>query len=325
MDFNLILNGKNEFFPKLNNKTYQILVIDNKENEKYMFQIVNNFNQGYIGIDLEFNHVSKEKMDVALMQLNLENDSDNIGHIFLLDPSELSDENYNNLINLFTKNNIIKIIHGSEALDITYLFNQLLITKENINNFCNNLYDTKYLCEYYKILHELSVNTETSENKISCGIYNLLLLLNIITPNKIKELDEIENQMGPIWLIKINVNNLSIPLLKYALYDVIFLPELLKKFLNFQNIYYTNIIPEITTLIYKYRKNIENQFLHLEQLIGKMNINFVFIHNKRYLLQEIYQIFYNELFENIKEINYFRNFFKIITKFIIYYNIYNEL
>jgi hypothetical protein len=130
--------------------------------------------------------------------------------------------------------------------------------------------------------------------------------------------------MGPIWLIKINVNNLSIPLLKYALYDVIFLPELLKKFLNFHNIYYTNIIPEITTLIYKYRKNIENQFLHLEKLIGKMNINFVFIHNKRYLLQDIYQIFYNELFENIKEINYFRNFFKIIIKFIIYYNIYKK-
>ena len=35
----------------------------------------------------------------------------------------------------------------------------------------------------------------------------------------------------------------------------------------------------------KYKKNIENQFIHLEKLIGKMNIYFVFINNKRYLLQ----------------------------------------
>jgi hypothetical protein len=320
MDFNLILNGKDEFYPKLNNKTYQILVIDNEDNEKYMFQIVNNFNKGYIGIDLEFNHVSKEKMDVALMQINLEDDTE-IGHIFLLDPVKLSDENYNNLISLLTRNNIIKIVHGSESLDVTYLFNQLLITKENINKFCNNLYDTRYLCEYYKILNE---SKEEYEKKISCGIYNLLILLNIITPNKLNELDEIEEKMGIIWLIKIDVYNLSLPLLKYALYDVIYLPQLLKKFLDFNDIYYTKIIPELTSLVYKYKKNIENQFTHLEKLIGKMNINFIYVNNKRYLLQEIFEIFNSELFNKIKEINYFRNFFKIITKLIIYNNLYNK-
>ena len=318
MDFNLILYGNDEFYPKINNKIYQILVIDNKDNEKYMFEIINNYKEGFLGIDLEFNHVSKEKMDVALMQLNLENNTDNIGHIFLLDPSELSTENYNNLIKLFTRNDIMKIVHGSESLDITYLFNQLLITKENINNFCNNLYDTKYLCEYYKIL-----NNDT-DTKISCGIYNLLILLNIITSDKLKEFDEIEEQMGEIWLIKINVYNLSLPLLKYALYDVIYLPQLLKKFLNFNNIYYTHIIPELTVIVYKYKKNIETQFLHLEKLIGMMNINYVFIDNKKYLLQEIFEIYNNELFDEIKDINYFRNFFKIITKLIIYYNLYNK-
>ena len=320
MEFNLILYGKDEFTKDTNHKTYQILVIDNKENENYMFQIINNFNKGYLGIDLEFNHVSREKMDVALMQLNLEDDTSDIGYIFLLNPSELSEENYNNLIKLFTRNNIIKIVHGAESLDITYLFNQLLITKENINNFCNNLYDTRYLCEYYKVLH----TDPESTNKISCGIYNLLLLLNIITTDKLDELDVIEDQMGPIWLIKIDVYNLGVAFLKYALYDVIFLPQLLKKFFNFNNIYYNKIIPELTILIYKYKKNIENQFIHLEKLIGNMNIYFVFINNKRYLLQEIFEIFYNELFEKLKEINYFRNFFKIITKFIIYNNIYNK-
>ena len=273
MEFNLILNGKDEFYKNLNNKIYQILVIDNIEAEKYMFNIVNNFHDGYLGIDLEFNHVSKQKIDVALMQLNLEDES-NIGYIFLLNPAELSDINYNNLINLLTRKNIIKILHGAESLDIPYLFNQLLITKENINNFCNNFYDTRYLCEYYKTLHP---PTDENPNKISCGIYNLLVLLKIITPEKLIELEEIEEKMGPIWLIKINVNHLGPSLLKYSLYDVIFLPELLKKFLNYNDIYYTNIIPELTILIYKYKKNVENQFIHLEKLISKMNIYFVYI------------------------------------------------
>jgi len=316
MDFNLILYGKEEFYKKINNKIYQILVIDNKENENYMFKMVNSFNEGYLAIDLEFNHVSKDKMDVALMQLNLEDDISDIGHIFLLNPSELLEENYNNLINLFTKKNIKKILHGSDSLDITYLFNQLLITKENINNFCYNLYDTRYLCEYYKLFN--------NENTISCGIYNILLELNIITTEKLNELEEIEEKMGPIWLIKINIYNLNILVLKYALYDVIFLPQLLKKFLNFYDNYYTLIIPELTCLVYKYKKNIENQFLHLEKIIGKMNINFVYIDNKRYLLQEIYEILNNEIFDRIKEINYFKNFFKIIIKFLIYSNIYDK-
>ena len=130
--------------------------------------------------------------------------------------------------------------------------------------------------------------------------------------------------MGPIWLIKINVYDLSISVLKYALYDVIFLPQLLKKFFSFNNNYYNNIIPEITIIIYKYKKNIESQFLHLEKLIGKMNIYYTFIHNKKYLLQHIFEIYYNELFENIKDINYFRNFFKIIIKLLIYKNIYEK-
>jgi hypothetical protein len=130
--------------------------------------------------------------------------------------------------------------------------------------------------------------------------------------------------MGPIWLIKINVYDLDLLVLKYALYDVIFLPELLKKFLSFNNIYYTNIIPDLTVLIYKYKKNIENQFLHLEKLMGKMNIYFIFINKNRYLLQQIFNIYDELLFNDLKKINYFKNFLKIIIKFIIYNNIYKK-
>ena len=317
MIFDLILYGENEFYKKINNKIYYTLIVNNEDTEVYMFNTIENFNIKYIGIDLEFNHVSKNEMDVALMQLNFENDIDNIGHIFIINPSKLLETNYNKLINILTKKETIKIVHGSESLDVTYFFNQLLITNENINNFCNNLYDTRYLCEYYKI-------KKNYDNEIKCNIYSLLLLLNIISNDKYHELEDIEEQMGPIWLIQIDINNIDIFLLKYALYDVIYLPQLLKKFLDFNNIYYNNIIPDLTILVYKYKKNIENQFMHLEKIIGKMNIYFIFINNKKYLLQEIYNIYNTYIFEDIKEINYFKNFFKIIIKFLIYYNIYNK-
>ena len=311
MEFNLILEGKDEFKFN-NNKIYYILVIDNKENENFMISIFNTFLIKYLGIDFEFNNVSKENIDVALMQINLEND-DTKAYIFLLNPLELLEENYNKLIDLLTNKDIIKILHGGESLDIPYLFNQLLISKENINNFCINFYDTKYLCEYYKI--------DNNKIDLSCGIYNLLVHQNIITQKKLEELEKIEDKIGPLWLINIDVYNLKNNLLKYCLYDVLFLPELIKNFLIKKNIYYTYIIPEISCLIYKYKKNIENQFLHLEKIINKMNIYFIKIDNEKYLLINIWNIYNDIIFEKIKDINYFKKFFKIISKFLLYYNI----
>ena len=249
-NFDLILKGENEFTPNKNNKIYFILKVDSQMKENMMSDIILNFiknqtknikEKHYIGIDLEFNKVSKETKDVALIQLNLENNN-NKAHILIFDPSTIKNKDL--LVNLLSNKNMIKILHGAESLDIPYLFNQLLITKENIKGFCNNFYDTKYLCEYYHIENNI---------KSSCSIYHLLFEHNIINENKISELEEIENIMGPIYLIDIDVYKLSFEMLKYALYDVIYLPELIKVFMSKTNIY-THIIQEITCLIYKYKK-----------------------------------------------------------------------
>ena len=101
-----ILYGKDEFYPKLNNKIYNIYNIDNRDKEKYMTKIFksfiknqkNNINEKhFIGIDFEFNKISKNDRDVALMQINIENNS-NIGYIFLLYPPDLNDKQLNILI-----------------------------------------------------------------------------------------------------------------------------------------------------------------------------------------------------------------------------------
>lgn len=322
--WNLILSGKKEFYPGLNSKTYYILKVDNNINIKHMNNIIKKFNlsskdisnKHYLGIDYEFNKVSKTDREVALMQINLENDSDD-GYIFVLYPPELSKENNQILLDLLTNNKILKILHGSESLDIPYLFNQLLITKENIDNFCQGFYDTKYLCDYLHL---------ESGVKGKCSIYNLLVDSKIITEKKIIELEKIEQKTGPIYLVEIKIHNMSDDILKYAFYDVIFLPELLKKFLS-KSFVYTHVIPNISCLINNYKRNLEKEYLILEEFIQKMNMNFLFDGYRIVLLRDIWETYYwimndkNKYLEKLKEIHYFKRFFEIVTKFIVYYNI----
>lgn len=317
MIYNLILNGMKEFYPKTNNIQYNVLKVDNKNKMNIMIEKMKIFikNQNktkhYIGIDLEFNKVSKDTKDIALMQINMENDK-NEAYIFLFKPSEL-DNNKKVLIELLTSPHIIKILHGSESLDIPYIFNELLVTKKNIDNFCSNFYDTKFLCEYYNIMNKI---------KKSCSIYSLLEDHNIITHKKVKELEANEKDMGSISELTIDIYNMNDNILKYALYDVIFLPQLIKKLLSYGDIY-RHIIPDITHLVFKNKRNIEEDLQGLEKLINEQNNYFIKYEDKKFSLNIIYEIFLYQLFSfnDMIEINYFKNFFNIITKLIIYSNL----
>ena len=317
MNYDIVLNGKNEFYKNLNNKTYNILKVDNIDKEIFMCKIFKEFiktkEKRYIGIDFEFKQVAKLDREVALMQINLENDS-NIGYIFVLYPPSLTKENYNLLIKLISDPKIIKILHGAESLDIPYLFNQILITPENVNNFSTNFYDTKYLCEYYQKVNNI---------KGKCSIYNLLLDFNIVTPEKITDLENIENITGPIYLITMDIYKLSHDILRYSLYDVIYLVELIKKFLD-MDIVYTHIIPQISCLVNKYKRSIENQFNDLVQIINSLNICYIYDNNNRIILKDIWDYYYYTITDNnndLREINYFKYFFEIITKCVVYSNI----
>lgn len=326
IEYDLILYGKDEFFPNLSKKTYNILKVNNKKKEKYMSKIFNNFieNQNknpdqkhYIGIDFEFNKVSKSDREVALMQINLENDS-NKGNIFILFPPGLDKINLNVLIKLLTHKKIIKIFHGAESLDIPYLFNQLLITKENIDNFSINFYDTKYLCDYYYL-----------ENKTTgkCGIYNLLVDNNIISQTKMNELDKLADDIGPLYHINISINNLSNKLgnkiFKYSLYDVLYLPELIKKITDRGEIY-ANIIPEFSSIINKYKRGYDERIINLDKIINEYNNYYIINKKNKTNLKDIWEIYFyylcdkNNYLDILKEINYFKSFIIIITKLFIY-------
>lgn len=324
MGWDLKLKGTTEFYPKLNNKTYLVLKVKNEQKQNFMSDIFikfiknqeKNINENHmIGIDFEFNKVRKGDKDVALMQINIENNSHN-AYIFILYPPELTILNHNILIKLITHKQISKILHGSESLDIPYVFNQLLIKKELIDGFCSNFYDTRFLCDYYHIERNI---------KGRCSIYNLLLEQQIITNEKFDELEKIEDKTGPIYLINIDVHNLDFHMLRYSLYDVIFLPELLVKFIN-MNWIYSDLIPEVTCMIYKYKRDTDNNFNKLEKIINSMNLYFIYDGNKKSSLNEIWKI-YNENIEDkylskIQQIPYFKKFITMIMKFIIYQNIF---
>ena len=323
IEYDIVLNGKDEFYKNLNNKIYYILKVDNIDKETFMCNILNDFiknlinnseEKHYLGIDFEFKQVSKIDKEIALMQINLENDK-KIAHIFILYPPSLLKDNYDLLINLISNPKIIKILHGGESLDIPYLFNQILITKERINNFCCNFYDTKYLCEYYHIIN----------NKGKCSIYNLLLDLKIVTNKKITDLENIENIVGPIHMITIDIYHLDYNVLRYSLYDVIYLPELIKKFIILDPVY-LKLIPEFTNLVNKYKRSIENNFNELILVINSSNIYYIYDNNNRITLKDIWEFYYytiiNDYINNLGKINYFKYFIEIITKCLVYSNIY---
>jgi hypothetical protein len=322
MIYDLILEGSKEFYPNLSNKKYYISVVLGEDKEKNMTDIFDLFMKNnttiYIGIDFEFNKVSRTDRDVALMQINLEDDGDK-GYIFILDPRII--KNKKKLIELLTIKSGIKILHGSESLDIPYLFDKLLKTKENIDKFCNNFYDTKYICDYNK------------QKNVGCGIYDILLSSKIITKNKFDELEKMSDDIGPLYNIHIDIKKLlgttkkNYNIFIYSLYDVIYLPELIKKYI-FNGDIYKYIIPEITAIVFKYKRNIipegRDNFEELQKIIIKYDNKTLLINNKKIRLIELWEIIYyyisdnNYYFDNLKNIDYFRKFIIVITKLILY-------
>lgn len=317
MDHKLLTNLANKYSiskvktRKLEKNIYYINVITNKKKEDNMISIINiimnNYNNIIIGIDFEFNKVSKTDRDVALMQINIETNI--AGYIFILDPKLLSKNNKNKLIDFITKKEIIKVLHGSESLDIPYLFKQFFETLEQIDNFCINLYDTKYYCDYNNLQSNLQNN--------KCGIYDLLYYYKIIDDTKIKYLDKLNKIIGPLYNIHIDIHKLNDNLLKYCYYDVIYLPSLIKKILLNKNDIYKILIPEISSIIHKYKNDDKNIFNELIDIIGKMNT--MVINNKIAIEYFKEYIEKNPLFfHNIDKINYFKKTIYVLIKLFIY-------
>ena len=303
----------NDFFLKTNSKIYDIIICDSNNNINIMInhmnKLIENDEEIIIGIDFEFNRsLDNTRREIALCQLNLETIS-NQAYIFMFYPPDLNDKDIIIVKNILLNHKNKKIIHGGESLDIPYLFTEFFIDNDEKNKFCKNLFDTKYLCEFYNASNNLL------ENK--CKIYKLLLQMKIINQKQFDYLIENEEKMGPIYNIRINVKSMSDELINYSAYDVLYLPELYKSFPN--NYDYQKLIPEITSIHFILKQT--DFFTKYFQEISKFNLNFVIFDNK-YFLSNIYEFVYQWINvgkrTNYFNITYFKKFFTIIIKYIVY-------
>jgi hypothetical protein len=328
MNFDLVLSGNKEFYPGLNNKTYNVLKTDTPDKIRWMINFIERFHKHeiiapfkkYIGIDFEFNKVGRNGSDIALMQINLESDDSTEGHIFILYPPELSPTQLSILINLMTDPTIIKILHGAESLDVPYMFKQLFRNKDQIINFCENFYDTKFLCDY--------ANAQ-DKKKERCSIYYLLANNNIITKAKFDILNSIE----PIYNQYINIHKMTRTGLEYSLYDVLYLPETIKKYMG-KGTVYNKIIQQVTSLLYKNKHGVDTIFDEINQLINSkntdLNSKYIHINKKMITLHEIWECYYyfisdtNNYLTFIKEVDHFKNFIKVLTKLIVYTHVFEQ-
>lgn len=192
-------------------------------------------NDVYIGIDFEFN-----SHKIALMQISFKISTPTYSNneYYILYPPEL-DQNIICYLkkHILSNTNILKILHGSESIDIEYIVNDLYnytysadfetITSDLIDFFVSMI-DTKFLCEYYNLTN----SNKLMPYKNSCKIYNMLVNHNQISENVKHELEQNEIQMGNISTIDININNLSEHLIIYAIHDVVYLVDI---FLTFKN------------------------------------------------------------------------------------------
>lgn len=202
-----------------NIKGYKIHLIEtsNKVNEFINYLI--KFNEDnklkknkFVSIDFEYTNKNIHLWQVCFFNKN----SDNIVYVI---QSRLLDNFMEIIKKELLLSKIIKIFHGGESLDFPYLFS-IIKEPKLIYKFLKTTFDTRFLCEYYKIIK----NT----NKL-CNVYDAMLYFGAITQEKYDELQKINKKMGPIWRVNWNTIGKNINLLIYTVYDVVYLRKLLLK------------------------------------------------------------------------------------------------
>ena len=316
-----------DYFNIINNTIapiYKLNVVKTNNDTKFMLDFFLKFisnthlKNRSLSMDFEFNKSKKGGKEIAIFQILLEDDEikkpSDVSNVFLFYPEYLKNSEKNILIQLLTTDNIIKILHGGESLDIPYLFNHLIKDKKLIYLFCKNLYDTKYICEYNHLL---------KHTKDKCKIYYFLKEMNVINSKQFDNLIENEKQMGPIWFIQLDIKNLSKHVILYSSFDVLYLKDLLNKFYKTNMREEIEILSEISSLNFLYRIAHPELLNSLEQ-ISDLNTDIVYENNSKVQFLDIFNLYYywydddKHIFTKIIEINFYKKFLQNFIKLIVY-------
>lgn len=272
----------------------------------------------FVGIDFEFND-----QKIALCQICLFPRKSR-KYIWIFDPRELDSLQRKHIIKyIYTPDNIYKILHGSDSLDIPYLFNVFFKkSKKTILKFINRVIDTRFICEYEKIA------AKYIDKK--CSIYDALKYFGTINEEKYIQLNKITNKMGKTYQIQWNVHNMSKYHIEYALYDVLYLREFLFDILRKskrdnpsinENL---ELVPEIARFIFLEKSNVENLLEHLKYQVDFINNYFIVTMQQEYKLNQIYNHIIGLsddiilLINDLLNINYFKSSLTLLFKYIVY-------
>lgn len=229
-NYKLILDGQTEMSVLKKKITYYISVGDKPEKNIFfhayilLIALESLFNTHfYLGLDFEYTGIDPvyKRKKIQLAQLNFEHNSDPRSIIMIVSPDSLNIDpiQMKNFVRLIMCNgHIKKILHGSDALDIPYLYNEMLEDNPTkIMKFTRGLIDTKLLCEYYKL-------NLTKPSDSVCKMYTVLEYFHVISPEKNLELEQMIEELGPHQDLRWdNIQKMPKHQLLYALYDVIFL------------------------------------------------------------------------------------------------------
>lgn len=273
-----------------------------------------------IGFDFEFNQGV-----IALWQIAFyaKNEQIKTCFIFVVDPHIFEKEclKYKPLVieTVFTSSTK-KIVHGADSLDLPYIFNELFSKNPTlIQKFIKNMSDTRFLCEYVKIIN--------NDGNKKCSIYDALLYFNVISQSEYNDLNKIIISMGPVQDVNWNLYNMSSYHLKYTMYDVLFLEKFIKNIYLFKiNKKELNLVSEINKFCCYEKYEISGILQESKQIVDTINNYFIITHGSQLKLIEIYDLIIKTLLNNQKlvhflktlEINNFKRFITTVLKRIVY-------
>lgn len=217
-----------------------ITVINNDRESEFFDACTNIYNlskisrKTFCGVDFEFNTDRKtKKRYIALMQIIFIFDSSTYFNkttskpVFVLNPHNLSEKTLDNFVQCVLCSKVIKIFHGSDSLDYPHLFTDIIKNKKQFVKFVNYSVDTRFLCEITRRLKS-RLNIEPISKR--CSIYHALINNKVIDEQTFHILEKESSKINynKDWII----DKLTPEQIKYSVYDVIYLYDLLHSITN---------------------------------------------------------------------------------------------
>jgi hypothetical protein len=289
----------------------------------------------YVGIDFEYTNKK-----IRLAQLNFEHSKVLQSIIMMVSPSELEPIMMDNFIKLIICNKFIKkILHGSDSLDIPYMYKIMLDNDpDKIIKFTKDMIDTRFLCEYYKLNRN-----EESNNK--CSIYDqdstrsAIYYFGVISDEQQEKLSELLELMPAAHDIEWNIHKMPRSQVLYAQYDVIFLKYFYYRIISVATLdestdigkknvidLYKHVLSELAQFVYLENNDITFLKSKCKEEVDVVNNYFIRKSNNILKMIDIYNQVSNNLsttnpvadIDKIIKVNHFKASILILIKRIVY-------